>query len=86
MEIHLANAMSSQCRYDGYTAEDFTMLLSMLEKIEGKFLLSSYDSPILRDFVSRNGWSQVAFEQAVSVNGKGKRKPKLEVMTGNYQF
>jgi len=78
---------NSDCgHYDGYTLEDFTMLLSRLEKLEGKFLLSSYDSPILQEFVKRNNWSQQYYQQTVSVNPKGKRKQKLEVMTGNYQF
>lgn len=78
---------NSDCgHYDGYTAEDFAMLLNRLEKIEGKFLLSSYDSPILRDFASRNNWSQRFYEQTVSVNGKGSRKKKIEVLTANYSL
>lgn len=76
---------NSDCgHYDGYTIEDFRMLLDRLATLEGKFLMSSYDSPILKEFVKANGWSQLFFEQTVSVNGKGKRKKKVEVLTANY--
>jgi|GEM_PF-6126754 len=36
--------------YDGYTIEDFEMLLKLLSRIEGKFRLSSYPSDILEEF------------------------------------
>jgi DNA adenine methylase len=76
---------NSDCgHYDGYTEKDFVDLLTKLECLEGKFLLSSYDSPVLKEFVKRSGWKQQMFQQMTSVNGKGKRKPKVEVLTANY--
>lgn len=76
---------NSDCgHYDGYTLEDFRNLLETLSKLEGKFLLSSYDSPILKEWVKSQGWNQQFFQQLVSVNGKGTRKPKVEVLTANY--
>lgn len=76
---------NSDCgHYDGYTLEDFRNLLETLSKLDGKFLLSSYDSPILKEWVKSQGWKQQFFQQTVSVNGKGKRKPKVEVLTANY--
>jgi DNA adenine methylase len=76
---------NSDCgHYDGYSIDDFKTLLTLLKSIQGKFMLSSYDSPILRDFVKENKWNQVFIEQKVSVNGMGKRKSKVEVITMNY--
>ena len=68
--------------YDGYTIEDFEMLLQALLKIEGKFLLSSYPSDILNEYTKKNKWSQFAVEKHVAVSNKGKRK--TEVLTANY--
>ena len=77
---------NSDCgHYDGYTKEDFEMLLKVLSGIKGKFLLSSYDSDLLASFVSEFGWFQRRKEMDVSVNAKGKTgKRKVEVLTANF--
>lgn len=79
---------NSDCgHYDGYTIEDFERLLQTLSRIKGQFLLSSYPSDVLRKYVDLHGWSQIQIEQEVSIASKsGKRKPKTEVLTGNYNF
>ena len=76
---------NSDCaHYDGYSIEDFEMLLSKLSNIEGKFLLSSYPSDILKTFTKANGWHTIKIEQEVTVAAKsGKRKKKIEVLTSN---
>lgn len=68
--------------YDGYTIEDFQMLLEALSCIEGKFLLSSYPSELLSECTERYKWHSFNIEQNVSVSNKGKRK--VEVLTANY--
>jgi DNA adenine methylase len=78
---------NSDCgHYDGYTIEDFEMLLATLSKIEGKFLLSSYPSEILKKYKKEHGWYQVEIEQKVSVANKSNKPPKtkIEVLTSNY--
>lgn len=78
---------NSDCaHYDGYSLEDFAGLLKTLAAIKGKFLLSSYPSPILKQYAKAQGWHQVTFEQKVSVasNSKHGRKAKTEVLTGNF--
>lgn len=80
---------NSDCgHYDGYTIEDFESLLKLLSGIDGKFLLSSYPSDILNDYISSNGWVTKQLEQSVSVaNGTGKPgKKKIEVLTANYDL
>jgi DNA adenine methylase len=68
-----------------YTEEDYSRLLKLLERIKGKFLLSSYPSEVLNGFIKRNGWQTEQFEQGVSVNNKGGyRKRKVEELTRNY--
>lgn len=77
---------NSDCaHYDGYTIDDYEMLLKLLSKIEGKFLLSSYPSDILKQYTKANNWQTKSIEQLVSVNAKaGYQKRKEEVFTANY--
>jgi DNA adenine methylase len=77
---------NSDCgHYDGYSQADFEALLRLLASIKGKFLLSSYPSPVLAKAVKEHGWHQWCTEQQVSVNAKaGYQKRKVEVLTANY--
>jgi len=68
--------------YDGYTIEDFEILLKALETIEGKFMLSSYPSELLSKYKTKNNWFTKEFELHVAISNKGKRK--IEVLTTNY--
>ncbi len=76
---------NSDCgHYKGYSENDFEKLLLQLSQIEGKFLLSSYPSPLLDKFTKKYGWYQKIKEQCVSVNKGYSGKKKIEVMTANY--
>ena len=77
---------NSDCwHYDGYCLEDFEALLKTLERLQGKFLLSSYNSDILGHYTATNGWHRKVYEQGVTVNTKsGYQKKKWEVLTANY--
>lgn len=77
---------NSDCgHYDGYTIEDFERLLTTLSKIQGKFMLSSYPSPILLKHAKLFGWHMWSVESGVSVNAKsGYLKRKVEVLTANF--
>ena len=78
---------SDMGHYDEYTIEDFEMLLKRLSSIEGKFLLSSYPSPILDLYKQKNKWNQLSVDKPVSVcNKDNKNKRKTEVLTANYNF
>ena len=80
---------NSDCgHYDGYSLQDFENLLQALSGIKGKFLLSSYPSDILKQYVKEFHWSQKTVEQTVSVsNSNGKPgKKKTEVITANYDL
>lgn len=69
--------------YEGYTEEDFRRLLSALEGIKGKFLLSSYPSDVLTEFVERNGWRSMSVSMSKSAGSKAGSQ-KVEVLTYNY--
>ena len=77
---------NSDCgHYDGYSIDDFEKLLQSLSKVQGKFLLSSYPSPLLMKYAKQHGWFQWSLESGVSVNAKsGYMKRKVEVLTANY--
>lgn len=77
---------NSDCgHYDGYSIEDFEKLLQTLASVKGKFLLSSYPSPILMKYAKEHGWHQWSLETGVSVAAKsGYMKRKIEVLTANY--
>lgn len=78
---------NSDCgHYEGYSEVMFKELLNLLSKIEGKFLLSSYPSIVLSDYVKENGWSQSSREMGVSVNKGMSGKRKVEVFTANYDI
>lgn len=77
---------NSDCgHYDGYSEQDFENLLKLLTSIKGKFLLSSYPSPLLQRYAKVNGWHMWSVEQGVTINNKGGYvKRKIEVLTANY--
>src|SRR5690606_40110212 len=81
---------NSDCgHYDGYSKEDFEVLLQTLQACEGKFLMSSYPSDILADYTKQNGWYTLSVEQSVSVasgTSTKRGKKKIEVLTANYDL
>jgi len=77
---------ADQGHYDGFTVEDYEMLLKKLSSIVGKFLLSSYPSKILDQYVERCGWHKLEMKPTkVTVANQGKKnKTKTEVLVANY--
>lgn len=77
---------NSDCgHYDGYSEHDYESLLFLLSKIKGKFLLSSYPSPLLAKYTKENKWHKWSINQKVSVNAKsGNQKSKTEMLVANY--
>jgi DNA adenine methylase len=76
---------SDMGHYDGYSKEDFEALLRLLSTIQGKFLLSSYPSDILKKHSDQFEWETQSFNSKVSVAAKnGNQKRKTEVLTRNY--
>lgn len=77
---------ANQHHYKGYGNEDFEALLSMLKKIEGKFILSNYMSPLLKRYIKECKWNFQVLDmplQVANFNNKGVRR-KQEVLVYNY--
>jgi DNA adenine methylase len=74
--------------YDGYTQMDFDALLTLLEGIHGKFLLSSFHNASIKDFTRRNGWYTVEYRPASAMtHGNGRTvRSKIEVLTANFHI
>jgi len=77
---------NSNCgHYAGFSIQDYENLLILLSQIKGKFLLSSYPSPVLAKYISDFGWHSWSIDQKVSVNTKtGNQKTKTEMLVANY--
>jgi DNA adenine methylase len=78
---------SNQGHYVGYTHEHFRRDLDALASMKGKFMLSSYPSDILSEYIKNNGWQSISVEKSLNA-GNGavlkERKRKVEVLTMNY--
>lgn len=61
-------------------------MICVIEKLKGRFLLSSYDNDILQEYIKRNNWFVKYIDKPLNAsNGKlGKRKRKTEVIVANY--
>lgn len=79
---------SDQGLYGGYTENDYRKLLDTLSSINGKFLLSSYPSEILDEYIQKNGWYSIHFEKPLNAvkatGGKPRTAKKIEALTANY--
>jgi DNA adenine methylase len=76
---------ANQGHYDGYSQDDFDGLLSLLEGIKGKFLLSSYRNKSLIEYTRRNGWHSFEVKMYCSMtNRSAGKRDKVEVFTANY--
>jgi len=76
---------SNQGHYKGYTLEQFKELLNQLQKIKGKFLMSSYPHEILDHYTSTNNRYQLQHTRKIAVH-KGVDRDKVEVLTANYDI
>jgi DNA adenine methylase len=74
---------SDMGHYGGYLEADFIRLLEKLRKVKGKFLLSSYPSPVLSRYMKKYGWHSESVSKAVAVT-KHTEKKKTEMMVFNY--
>ncbi len=73
--------------YGDYTKQDFISLLEVCSSLNGSFLLSSYDSDILQEFVKKNGWQQKIIELSLTAQKKANgeiRERRFESLVFNY--
>lgn len=79
---------TNQGHYQGYSEADFKRLLTILSRVKGKFLLSSFPSEILADYTQKYGWHTKEFSKPLTANkaslGKLRMSRKTEVLTANF--
>ncbi len=78
---------ADQGHYTGYTEADFCKLLELLCIVQGKFLLSSYDSEMLQEFAGSQSWFRKEINLPLSASKSTSSKArvrKVEILTANY--
>ncbi|MEH0007898.1 MAG: DNA adenine methylase [Flavobacteriales bacterium] len=76
---------SHQGHYGGYTESHYRRDLDALATMKGKFLLSSYPSSILDEYIENHQWYTLSIDNPLSAKkATGKRDRKTEVLTANY--
>jgi DNA adenine methylase len=81
--------VGSDCgHYGGYTDEHFKRDLDALSMIKGKFLLSSYPSDLLNEYIKKYGWFTKEIEMTLNAGNAAKtqKRTKTEVFTANYDL
>ncbi|MBI4930180.1 MAG: DNA adenine methylase [Bacteroidetes bacterium] len=79
---------NSDCgHYKKYREKDFKKLLDKLSQIKGKFLLSSYPSDLLKQYIRKNKWFTKVVDKPLCVSSicSIPQRKKQEVLTGNYE-
>ena len=67
--------------YGGYQESDYKALLEALAEVKGRFILSSYPSAILSDYMKRLEWGYTTINRTLPTNGKR----KAEMLIYNFE-
>lgn len=79
---------SYQGHYRGYTHKDLFELLSVLSRIQGKFILSQYFTHTLKYHVMKYGWNFRTEELDLRLThlGKSRTEKRTEILVYNYEI
>lgn len=75
---------SKQGHYNGYRAQDFSLLLDTLSNMKGMFLLFSYHNELLSSQVRKLNWNYK--ELSINCDANNGKKRKTECLTWNYDI
>lgn len=78
--------MADMKHYSGYTFKNLEELLRLLTTIKGKFILSNYASPILKEFTNKQRWNQREIELPMKVANFTKPRSKKELLIYNFEI
>jgi DNA adenine methylase len=81
--LHETRVTTSDYEYE-MTPKDHQELLDCLATIEGKFLLSGYDSEMYREAAAKHGWPSVSKEIDNKASGRKSKEKKTEWLWMNY--
>lgn len=74
----------AQKHYKGFTTKNLEDLLVVLSAIKGRFILSNYDSPLLKKYVKANKWLIKEIDMPLQVANFNSPRRKKEVLVYNY--
>lgn len=77
---------ADQRHYKGYTYKHFEQLLETMGSIQGRFILSNYNSDLLQEYVTRYRWNTRAIELNLSVSNLLQSRKKTEWLIWNYDL
>lgn len=77
--------MADMKHYSGYSFENLEELLTLLQTIKGKFILSNYMCDMLSAFIIRNGWLHTEIELPLKVANFTNARHKVEVLVCNFE-
>lgn len=75
--------------YGGYTPEHYKQLLDTLSNVKGKFLLSSFPSEMLSQYIEDNGWYTLSIEKTLTASKYKRNSPrpkKVETLSANFRL
>ena len=77
--------VGSDCgHYEGYfNEENFQQLLEILSKVKGKFMLTMFPHPSIKEYAEQHGWKIHKIERTISAS-KTSRRRQEEWITTNY--
>lgn len=78
--------INSDCgHYEGaFNEQNMIEILDLLEKVEGKFMLTMFPYTVIEEYAQRNGWVIHRVERTISASKESRRKQE-EWMVCNYQ-
>ncbi|MEG1188654.1 MAG: DNA adenine methylase [Bacteroidales bacterium] len=78
--------INSDCGHyeDSFNAENMLSLLQLLEKIQGKFMLTMFPLPLIEEYAIKNGWVIHRIERVISASKSNRRKQE-EWLVCNYE-
>ncbi len=79
--------VGSDCgHYEGtFNEENFQSLLEILSKVKGKFMLTMFPHPSIKEYADRFGWKIHTIERTISAS-KSSRRRQEEWITVNYDM
>lgn len=69
--------------YGGYTEADFQELLFLLSSLKGKFILTMFEHPVLREYVESYNWRVIEVSRMITA-AKTNRRRQTELIVMNY--
>lgn len=82
--LHETRASTGEYEHE-MTPIQHQVLLQALGRVEGKFLLSGYDSQLYRDYEQKNGWHRHIFELPNNAAGGDTKRRMTEIIWCNFQ-